>query len=181
MSTPREWSINKFWELTRLFQVVQIHFEGFSAWRITSIIGCVMYLLVSPRVMARYLDCGCWTGLMTRPPLAFKDFHLSILTSLDSVETVPGGGARLDWKCKRLLLLRIYFYSPSGHYFSTSLESGCWTPAPHRNTRGQRSGHSLALSALHSEYYISNFCNSINRKMKFHSRLMCRYIVHYYF
>ena len=140
-----------------------------------------MYLLVSPRVMARYLDCGCWTGLMTRPPLAFKDFHLSILTSLDSVETVPGGGARLDWKCKRLLLLRIYFYSPSGHYFSTSLESGCWTPAPHRNTRGQRSGHSLALSALHSEYYISNFWNSINRKMKFHSRLMCRYIVHYYF
>ena len=44
--------------------------------------------------MARYLDCGCWTGLMTRPPLAFKDFHLSILTSLDSVETGPGGGAR---------------------------------------------------------------------------------------
>ena len=44
--------------------------------------------------MARYLDCGCWTGLMTRPPLAFKDFHLSILTSLDSVETGLGGGAR---------------------------------------------------------------------------------------
>ena len=56
---------------------------------VISIIGCVMYLLVSPRVMARYLDCGCWTGLMTRPPLAFKDFHLSILTSLDS-----GAGGR---------------------------------------------------------------------------------------
>ena len=118
--------------------------------------------------MARYLDCGCWTGLMTRPPLAFKDFHLSILTSLDSVETVPGGGARLDWKCKRLLLLRIYFYSPSGHYFS-----GVWTLAPHRNTQiGDSAVDTLSLS-LHSEYYISNFWNSINRKMKFHSRLMC--------
>ena len=88
------------------------------------------------------MDVG--TGLMTRPPLAFKDFHLSILTSLDSVETVPGGGARLDWKCKRLLLLRIYFYSPSGHYFS-----GVWTLAPHRNTRiGDSAVDTLSLSAL---------------------------------
>ena len=56
-----------------------------------------------------------------------------------------GGGARLDWKCKRLLLLRIYFYSPSGHYFS-----GVWTLAPHHNTQIGDSAvdTSLSLSAL---------------------------------